>query len=57
MAPNGALMDAYWYDHMNKWTVFPLTQKPRASPTCGITAVARLPTSMEGWWVTQQGAL
>lgn len=44
------MQDAYWYENAN-WQRFELAPTGRAAETAGITAVSRIPGSMELWWM------
>jgi hypothetical protein len=58
IAPDGSVQDAYWYDGASPpWTQFQLAPPGSASLYAGITAVSRIPTSMEVWWIGLSGSV
>jgi hypothetical protein len=56
---DGSVQDLYWYQG-GQWQNFTLVEAsgpPSASPTRGIAAVSRIPTSMEVWYVGSDGSV
>ncbi|MED3548813.1 hypothetical protein P4522_32745, partial [Bacillus thuringiensis] len=48
--------DAYWYEG-SQWKRFELASAGSASPHGSITAVSRIPGSMEVWWIGANGSV
>jgi hypothetical protein len=63
IGPDGSVQDAYWYDG-NPWKQFELAPAGSAAGIAGeelgvggITAVSRVPGSMEVWWIGPDGSV
>jgi hypothetical protein len=56
VAPDGSVHDWFWYQG-STWQNFQLAPPGSASPTGGVAAVSRIPTSMELWYPGPGGSL
>jgi len=56
IAPNGAVMDTYWYDG-SPWRQFELAPAGSASVDGGIVALSRVSNSMEVFWIAPNGSV
>jgi hypothetical protein len=56
---DGSVQDLYWYlgGQWQNFTLVEASGPPSASPTRGIAAVSRIPTSMEVWYVGSDGSV
>ena len=51
------MQDAFWYEGMDRWRGFEIAPPGSAPLNGGITAVSRVPISMEIWWVGANGSV
>jgi hypothetical protein len=53
---NGSIQDGYCYEN-NQWGRFDLVLAGRASTGRDMTAVSRMPNTMEVWWIGADGSV